>query len=59
MSQICMDCCVYFSSGPININEKIELFGEHVKIDDIAKINKCSPYEIVTLLNKDIKRIVI
>ena len=58
-SQICMDCCIYFSSRPININEQIELFGEHIKIDDIAKTNKCSPYEIVTLLSKDIKRIVV
>lgn len=59
MSKVCMDCCIYFSSRPINVNEKIELFGEHIKIDDIAKVNKCSPYEIVTLLNKDIKRIVV
>ena len=59
MSRVCMDCCIYFSNKPIQINEEIELFGEHIKIDNIAKINKCSPYEIVTLLDKDIKRIVI
>lgn len=59
MSRVCMDCCIYFSSKPIKENEKLELYGEHIKIDNIARINKCNPYEIVTLLNKDIKRIVI
>lgn len=59
MSKVCMDCCIYFSSKPIDKDEKIELFGEHIKIDDIARANKCNPYEIVTLLNKDIKRIVV
>ena len=57
--RVCMDCCIYFSKFPIEEKEKIELFGEHVKVDEIAKLNKCSPYEIVTLLNKDIKRIII
>ena len=59
ISRTCMDCCLFFSTKPIEIGSKIELFGEHVKVDNIAKSNKCSPYEIVTLLNKDIKRIVI
>lgn len=59
MCRVCMDCCIYFSSIPIKEGEKIEIFGEHVKVDDISRINKCSPYEIVTLLNKNIKRIVI
>lgn len=59
MSRVCMDCCIYFSSFPIKEGEKIELLGEHVKVDNIARINKCSPYEVVTLLNKNIKRIVI
>ena len=62
LKQICrvsMDCCIYFSSKPINEGEKIELFGEHISVDNIARINKCSPYEIVTLLNKNIKRIIV
>ena len=59
MCRVCMDCCIYFSKKPIKEGEKIELLGEHVKVDNIARINKCSPYEIVTLLNKSIKRIVI
>ena len=59
MCRVCMDCCIYFSTKPIKEGEKIELFGEHILIDTIARNNKCSPYEIVTLLNKNIKRIVI
>lgn len=59
MCRVCMDCCIYFSSKPIKDGEKIELLGNHIQVDKIARINKCSPYEIVTLLNKDIKRIVI
>lgn len=59
MCRVCMDCCIYFSSKPIKEGEKIELIGEHVKADDISRINKCSPYEVVTLLSKDIKRIII
>lgn len=59
MCRVCMDCCIYFSSKYIKENEKIELIGEHVKADNIARLNKCSPYEIVTLLSKDIKRVVI
>ena len=59
MSRVCMDCCIYFSNKPIKENEIIELYGEHIKVDNIARINKCSSYEIVTLLNENIKRIVI
>lgn len=59
MCRVCMDCCIYFSSKYIEENERLELIGNHVKADDIARLNKCSPYEIVTLLSKDIKRIVI
>ena len=59
MCRVCMDCCIYFSNSPIKEGEKIELLGEHIKVDNIAKINKCSPYEVVTLLNQNIKRIVI
>ncbi len=59
MCRVCMDCCIYFSSKYIEENERLELIGEHVKADEIARLNKCSPYEIVTLLSKDIKRIVI
>ena len=57
--RVCMDCCIYFSNKPINEGEKIELLGNHICVDNIARINKCSPYEVVTLLNKNIKRIVI
>lgn len=59
MCRVCMDCCIYFSSKPIKEGEKIELLGEHILVDNIARNNKCSPYEIVTLLNKNIKRIVV
>ena len=59
MCRVCMDCCIYYSSSPIKEGERIELLGEHVRVDNIAKINKCSPYEVVTLLNENIKRIVI
>jgi alanine racemase len=59
MCRVCMDCCIYFSKTPIKEGEKIELLGEHIPVDTIARNNKCSPYEIVTLLNKSIKRIVI
>ena len=59
MCRVCMDCCIYFSNKPIKENQKIEILGEHILVDTIAKNNKCSPYEIVTLLNKNIKRIVI
>ena len=59
MCRVSMDCCIYFSNRPIKEGAKLELLGEHVSVDSIARINKCSPYEIVTLLNKNIKRIVI
>lgn len=59
MCRVCMDCCIYFSTNQIKEGEKIELLGEHVLVDNIARINKCSPYEVVTLLNKNIKRIVV
>ena len=59
MCRVCMDCCIYFSKNPIKEGERIELLGEHIKVDTIARNNKCSPYEIVTLLNKNIKRIII
>ena len=59
MCRVCMDCCIYFSKSPIKEGERIEILGEHILVDTIARNNKCSPYEIVTLLNKNIKRIVI
>ena len=57
--RVCMDCCIYFSNIPIKEGEKLELLGEHILVDTIARNNKCSPYEIVTSLNRNIKRIVI
>jgi len=59
MCRVCMDCCIYFSKKPVKEGSKIELLGENILVDNIARNNKCSPYEIVTLLNKNIKRIVI
>ena len=59
MCRVSMDCCIYFSSKPIKEGEKIEILGEHVLVDNIARNNKCSPYETTALLNKNIKRIVI
>lgn len=59
MCRVSMDCCIYFSNNPIKEGEKIELIGEHILADNIARNNKCSPYEVVTLLNKNIKRIII
>ena len=59
MCRVCMDCCIYFSIKPIKEGERIELLGQHILVDNIARNNKCSPYEIVTLLNKNIERIVI
>lgn len=59
MCRVCMDCCIYFSTKPIKEGERIELLGEHILVDNIARNNKCSPYEVVVLLNKNIKRIVV
>lgn len=59
ISNVCMDCCIFFSSHKIKNNERIELIGPHIKADMLAKKNKCSVYEMVTLLNNKIKRIVI
>ncbi len=57
--RVCMDCCIYFSNTPIKEGERLELLGQHILVDTIARNNKCSPYEVVTSLNKNIKRIVI
>lgn len=55
---ICMDMCMADVTG-LNAKpgDEAEIFGEHIRIEEIAEITGTIPYEILTSISERVKRI--
>ncbi len=58
IGNICMDMCMLDVSGiAAKVGDKVEIFGEHVPISEIAQKLNTIPYEILTSISQRVKRI--
>ncbi len=60
VGDICMDMCMIDISGiSASEGDEVEIFGKHVKIQEIADLLDTIPYEILTGVSRRVKRIYI
>lgn len=59
VGNICMDQCFIKSKNRYDVHTKVEIFGKHIKLQDISKRLDSIPYEIITNLSDRINRIFI
>lgn len=59
VGNICMDQCFIESQNKYDEHTKVEIFGKHIKLEDMAKRLDTIPYEIITNLSDRINRIFI
>ncbi len=57
VGRICMDQCMILLPKPYPLHTPVELFGNHISIEDVAKELDTIPYEILTLLSDRLTRI--
>lgn len=57
VGRICMDQCMVKVDHPINLNDTVEIFGQHISLMTMAKEINTIPYEIITLLSSRVTRI--
>ncbi|MCX7986344.1 MAG: bifunctional UDP-N-acetylmuramoyl-tripeptide:D-alanyl-D-alanine ligase/alanine racemase [Bacteroidales bacterium] len=60
IGNICMDMCMIdVTDVPAQVNDEVELFGQHVTVQELAEITGTIPYEILTSISDRVKRIYI
>ena len=58
IGNICMDMLfVDISDSNLNVNDRVEIFGNNLSVNEIAKKINTIPYEIYSTLNRRIKRV--
>ena len=58
VGNICMDMCMIdVSQIDTNVGDEVELFGEHISIQSMAKAAGTIPYEIISGISARVKRI--
>ncbi len=58
IGNICMDMCMVDVTGmEVNVGDEVELMGEHILVNDIAKNIGTIPYEILTGISQRVKRV--
>lgn len=58
IGNICMDACMIDVTGVnCNIGDKVEIFGPHTSVIEIASILDTIPYEILTSISTRVKRV--
>ncbi|MGQ9619358.1 MAG: bifunctional UDP-N-acetylmuramoyl-tripeptide:D-alanyl-D-alanine ligase/alanine racemase [Bacteroidales bacterium] len=58
VGQICMDICMADITGiDANEGDEVEIFGEHISVEEIARLTNTIPYEILTSIPTRVKRI--
>lgn len=56
IGNICMDICMVLIDGDVKIGDKVELIGDNIKIDEIAKLSDTIKYEILTSISNRVPR---
>lgn len=58
IGNICMDACMVDVTGAdCKVGDSVEIFGEHVTVDELAEILDTIPYEVLTSVSTRVKRI--
>ena len=58
IGEISMDSCfIDVTNKNIKVGDKVEIFGENIKVNSIANQINTIPYEILSVLNRRIKRV--
>lgn len=57
VGRVCMDQCMIRLSEEHSVGEIVEIIGEHIGVEDMARELKMIPYEILCLFNDRIPRI--
>lgn len=53
-----MDACMVDVTGAdCKVGDSVEIFGEHVTVDELAEILDTIPYEVLTSVSTRVKRI--
>ncbi len=59
VGNICMDQCFIYTDEKCKLHDKVEIFGSHIPLEDVAKRLDTIPYEAITNLSDRINRIFI
>lgn len=60
VGNICMDMCMIdVTNLPVKVNDEVELFGNHISIEELAEKTNTITYEILTSISERVKRIYI
>lgn len=60
VGNICMDMCMVDISGlSVKPGDDVEIFGDTIRINDLAKLLDTIPYEIMTSISRRVKRVYI
>ncbi|MEG0077551.1 alanine racemase [Anaerorhabdus sp.] len=57
VGRICMDQCMIHTSQLYPVGTKVELFGNHISVQDVAKDLDTIPYEVLTNLSERLTRV--
>ncbi|MDE7407902.1 MAG: alanine racemase, partial [Muribaculaceae bacterium] len=58
VGNICMDACMIdVTDAPCAVGDMVEIFGEHITVDELAETLGTIPYEILTSVSTRVKRI--
>ncbi|HOU31210.1 MAG TPA: alanine racemase C-terminal domain-containing protein, partial [Bacteroidales bacterium] len=58
VGNICMDSCMADVTGiDASEGDEVEIFGEHISVEDLARIIDTIPYEILTSVPPRVKRV--
>ncbi|MDP4184263.1 MAG: alanine racemase C-terminal domain-containing protein, partial [Bacteroidota bacterium] len=58
VGNVCMDMCMVDVTGiPCREGDRVEIFGDHVKLTDLSKAIGTIPYEILTSVSRRVKRV--
>ncbi len=57
VGRVCMDQCMIRLKKPHELNSVVEIFGEHVTLNEMAKDLETIPYEIICLISGRVTRV--
>lgn len=60
IGNICMDMCMIDITGvDVRVGDRVELFGEHIPLQELAQKLGTIPYEVLTSISQRVKRVYI
>ena len=58
VGNICMDVCIIdVTDIPCKVGDHVEIFGQHIPVEELAAVRGTIPYEILTSISNRVKRV--